>query len=241
MVIKTTRGNLINTKNQDSFKGISMRLKGDNFLPYFQPRKDLCLPTALKVMYDGVKQAHNLGLSIGVSNLTKICDYIEGLGTVVELPILVSRLDKMVNPIGYKAFSGSGNQIDVAYLRTIIENNECSAPVITISGSLYFGERDKRYKVVDPIPEDKDYFHTIVITDIDEERDKIELFDPWAKPSEKITNKEDYKQTLNRVNLLKYWERSGKEAIWIKKIGERRKQKGMLLQSQLMQKDGKNG
>lgn len=178
----------------------------DSFEPIHQQTRNNCFPVTIKIILDHLCIKHNKPyMKLSVKNISKLSNY-DGRFGVFDSDLAVSSMNtKHFKNHGYIINEKSGSTADIKLIKKILDDGNCSAPIVTVHPQ-YFKEENKNYTV----PEDPDCYHQLVIRNMDGNNIKIvDTLTPIAKQD----NAE-----ISLSNFISYWDGAKRSLLWIERI-----------------------
>lgn len=179
-----------------------------------QPQPDMCETTSVKIILDELSARHSRPkLKVSVKTLNKYYCYRRGSGT--SSAIGLDELDNHVNNEGYRVRVeyGSGSRMEL--LKTIIESDDCSFPIIAVNPE-YFEEQNLRYHTSG----ETEMEHVLVVLGVNE---GVQFFDPYESFMTKSTHVDEVCNNLSKPTLLRLWDNTVQPRwmVWIERVEPR--------------------
>lgn len=179
-----------------------------------QPEPDMCETAAMKCILDVLAGRHGkTNIKLSLSKINVHYSYRRGMGGDSELGI--SNLNDYLVKRGYRVQTRSGKGSTLELLKAIIESEERSFPIISVSPD-YFEEQNRRYRATGECT----WEHVLIVLGVN---DEVEFFDPYEKFLLKSSNISEVCNTLSKPKMLRYWERTSqlRWVVWIEKLSPR--------------------
>ena len=104
----------------------------------------MCETASIKSVLDELAVRHKVpNLKLALSKINEFYSYRRGMGGDSDLGI--SNLNDFLGRRGYIVQVSTGKDSDLELLKAMIESDECSFPIISVSPT-YFEEQNRRYR-----------------------------------------------------------------------------------------------